>query len=370
VAGEVRHFDPAQYIQARKSIKLMCRETQLACASAALAMQDAGVTAGAFEPDRFGCVFGSEMLYGQPVSLAPVFAHSAADGRLDMSLWGKCFPHEMTPLWLLNYLPNMPACHMGISHRAYGPCNTIVQGDASGLLALIEAVCVIQRGWADVMLVGSVGNMISPTRQVYLAHDHLVGNVPDAADACRPFDATSRGVIPAEGAASLMVESTAHANARGATQLAEIIGFARAWGPLQGRCQASHRTIARCLHQAVELANLRGDAVGHVNAHGTGSLEIDRPEAQAIAEAIGDVPVTALKSYFGHAGAGCGALETAVSAMALQHGLVPPIRQYRTPDPQCPIRAIREPLSIRDKPAILVNHSTTGQIAAVVLRPA
>ena len=369
VVGEVHRFDANQFVKPRKAIKLMCRETQLACASAALAMQDAGVDASSLASDRFGTNFGSEMLYGMPAEMELVFRNSTVEGAVDMAAWGRRFPRDMYPLWLLNYLPNMPACHIAIAQQAFGPSNSVVQGDASGLLALIEATTVIQRGWADAMLVGSVGNTISPTKLIYLDHSRYVPEGPHVATACRPFDATSHGMIAAEGSAAFLLESRAHAESRGANVLAHIGGFARGWQAEPGGYRgATRKAIARCLDGCLAAAGWTPQQVGHLNAHATGALEMDRREAQAIHDVLKDVPVTAPKSYFGHAGAGCGSLEAAVSILALEAGLVPPILNYAVPDPECPVQAIvQEPLPLPLRTAILVNHSTTGQVAAVAL---
>ncbi|HEY6563043.1 MAG TPA: beta-ketoacyl synthase N-terminal-like domain-containing protein, partial [Pirellulaceae bacterium] len=215
-AGQVDGFDPAEFIKPRKAIKLMCRESQLAFAAAMLAAQDADLSNGASAADRMGVLFGSQMFYGMVDELAPVFRSSIVDGSFSMPAWGRSFGREMFPLWLLNYLPNMPACHIAIALQALGPNNTIVQGDASGLLALMEATSVIQRGWADVMLVGSVGSHLAVTREIHVSLDHISPRRDDVESACRPFDAACDGTVLAEGAAAVVLESSAHAKARGA----------------------------------------------------------------------------------------------------------------------------------------------------------
>ena len=263
----------------------------------------------------------------------------------------------------------MPACHIAIAQQAYGPSNSLVQGDASGLLAFIEATTVIQRGWADAMLVGSVGNTISPTKLVYLDHRRFVDEAAHVATACRPFDATSHGMIAAEGSAAFLVESREHAQARDARILARVDGFSRGWQAEPEKYSGATRdAIGRCLRDCLATADWTPQDVGHVNAHGTGVLEIDRREAQAIRDVLDDVPVTAPKSYFGHAGAGCGSLEAAVSILALADGRVPPILNYAVPDPECPIHAIaQDPLVTPLRTALLINHSTTGQVATVAI---
>jgi len=277
----------------------------------------------------------------------------------------------MFPLWLLLYLPNMPACHIAIAHKALGPNNTIVQGAASGLLAIIEAATVIERGWADAMLAGGVGNMICPTRVVYLANEDLSQRNDDPASACRPFDATRDGTVMAEGSAVFLLESREHAIARGAQIQTQLAGFGRAFGPVCGSVGSAHRsTVARCLSAALAAAQLQPRDIGHVNAHGAGIVETDRQEAQAIRDVLGDTPVTAPKSYFGNSGAACGTLETAVSILGTQAGEIPPTLNYERPDPDCPIRVVHgAPLAVRDKAWLAMNQSTTGQVATVAFIP-
>ena len=111
------------------------------------------------------------------------------------------------------------------------------------------------------------------------------------------------------------------------------------------------------------------DRIGHVNAHGSGTPETDRIEAAAIAAELGAVPVTAPKSFFGHLGAGGGAVELVASLMGLEQGLVPATLNYRSPDPECPVNVVHgEPLAGRPATAVKVNLCSTGQAVAVALR--
>ncbi|MBI3463128.1 MAG: beta-ketoacyl-[acyl-carrier-protein] synthase family protein, partial [Planctomycetes bacterium] len=129
IAGEVRDFDPKELIPQRKSLKVMCREIQLGVAAAHLAIQDAGVQPGDMDPERWGVDYGANLMLTVPDELG----HSVAacldeQGRFHFERWGERGMGEMFPLWLLKYLPNMPACHIGIAYDARGPNNTITQG--------------------------------------------------------------------------------------------------------------------------------------------------------------------------------------------------------------------------------------------------
>jgi len=151
-------FEAKDYVQPRKSLKVMSGEIQVAYAAGALAMQDAGLAKGALDPSRFGVVLGSELLYGELPEVVDCFAHCHVDGEFHFERWGDAAFKDLFPLWMLKYLPNMAACHIGIAHDARGPNNSIVEGQVSSLLAIGEAFSVIQRGLADVMLAGGSGS--------------------------------------------------------------------------------------------------------------------------------------------------------------------------------------------------------------------
>jgi 3-oxoacyl-[acyl-carrier-protein] synthase II len=371
IAGEVQGFQPEKYVNPRKAIKLMCRETQMGYAAATLAVQDARLVSDQVDPERMGVVFGSQMFYGLPKELAPVYRSCLAHGSANTLTWGQAFPKDMQPLWLLLYLPNMPGCHVAIAHRARGPNNTIVQGGASGVLAMIEAATLIQRSRVDLMIVGSVGSLIGPSREVYLTHDHLTRRWDDPASACRPFDRSRDGTVAAEGAAAIILEDLASAEARGAIPLAELTGFARGYGHAQVPTGgATPEATARCLSDTLSRAALSSTALGHINAHAAGTRDGDRQEAMAIREVLADAPVTAPKSYFGDSGAGSGVLEAAVSVLSIVSGVVPPTLNFTESDSACPVNVIRDaPRKTGARPAIVLSQSTTGQVAAVAMVP-
>ena len=164
--GQIVDFDPKLAVRPRKSLKVMSRDIQLGFAATDLAIADAGLTPGTVAPERFGIVFGSDMIYADIEDLESTYRRSAVDGRFDYSAWAEAIQQEVHPLWLLKHLPNMTASHVAIAHDARGPNNSIVLGDVSGLLAIAEAASVIRRGWADVMLAGGTGCRLHPTAMV------------------------------------------------------------------------------------------------------------------------------------------------------------------------------------------------------------
>ena len=369
--GQVPDFDAKRYVRPRKSLKVMSREIQMGFAAADLAMADAGLTAGAVAPERFGVVFGSDMIYADLEDLEGTYRRSARDGRFDFSLWAEAIQEELHPLWLLKHLPNMAASHIAIAHDARGPNNSIVLGDVSSLLAIAEAASVIQRGWADVMLTGGTGCRLHPTALVARGDALLSHRNDDFRRACRPFDRDRDGLVNGEGAAALVLESREHAERRGAEIHGRLLSWAAHCEPRARRHGVTGVSLRQAIRTALVGAGMRPEQLGHVNAHGVGTVEMDRAEAAAIAGELGDVPVTAPKSLVGHLGAGGGAVELVASVLGLERGLVPPTINHDTPDPDCPVNVVTgAPLADRPATAVAVNFCSTGQAAAVVVAAA
>jgi len=368
-AGQVKDFDAKQYVQPRKTIKVMCQEIQTAYAAAAQAMQAAGLSREQIDPQRMGVVLGSEMLYGELPEMAEVYRHCAVDGQFDAGRWGEYAFKDLFPLWMLKYLPNMAACHISIAHDAQGPNNSIVAGGVSSLLAIAEAAAIIQRGQADAMLAGGSGSLASVSSLPFRGWEHLSTWEKDPAGAIRPFDADRCGTVPGEGAGVLLLESRQHAQRRGAQPLARIAGWAsRCQSPGTPWAVRSGQAIRQAIVAALKSAQVDAAEIDHINAHGEGSLVQDRIEAEAIRSTLGTVPVTALKSYFGDLGAGSGAVELIGSILALVHGQTPPTRNCEKPAPDCPIEVVRQVPRPVQQPAVLaLNQSLTGQAAALVV---
>jgi 3-oxoacyl-[acyl-carrier-protein] synthase II len=375
IGGEVANFDAKQYVRPRKSLKVMSRDIQLAFAAADLACADAGLREKPIAPERLGVIFGAAMIPGELDELIGTYRNCLVDGRFDFGRWGPSAMTELFPLWMLKYLPNMPACHIGIGQDARGPNNSVTMGDVSSHSALAEAARILERGQADVMIAGGVGVGLHPVIWARGEAGKVSRRNGDPAAASRPFDAERDGVVNAEGAAACIVETRAHAEVRGATIFARLLGCAAAFEP--GNLRSSQRTttavrgdgaIRRAIGGALRDAGLAPADLGVVVAHGTSSIEDDRLEAQAIRGVLGDVPVTAPKGNYGYDGAGSGALETAVSILACQHKQIPHTLNYEHPDPQCPVNVVHgQPRPIDRPTALVLSHSLHGQAVAVVL---
>ena len=368
LVAQVADFDAKKYIRPRKSLKVMSRDIQLGFAAADMAFSNAGIKAGNVDPERVGVVFGADMIYSDLDELVEAYSSCRLNGEFDFRQWGTRAMDNIFPLWMLKYLPNMPACHIAIAHDARGPNNSITLSEVSSLLAIAEGAEVIHRGQADVMVVGGASCRLHPMRILSAGDSNLSHYHKDPAIASRPFDALRDGTVAGEGAAAFVLERRSYAQARGAKIIARVVGYASTFEPRSGNSSLKGNAIRSAISIALASAGLEPRNVGHVNAHGLSTIEEDRIEAQAIRDTLGDVPVTAPKSFFGNLGAGTGAVEMLVSLLALQKGQLPVTLNYQNPDPECPIRVVHGVAMPVEKPtAVILNQTTTGQSAAIVI---
>jgi 3-oxoacyl-[acyl-carrier-protein] synthase II len=368
IGAEIVDFDAKQYVTPRKSLKVMSRGIQLAFAAAQMAINQSGVTAAGVASDRFGVVFGADMIQVEPEELTSAFRSCIVDDQFDFSRWDERALAELYPLWMLKYLPNMPACHMAIALDARGPNNTIVLAEASSLAAMGEAVRVLERGAADVMIVGGTGSRIHPLSWCFRDTALQSPRHDDPSGVSRPFDARRDGMVYGEGSAAFILETRRHAEARHARILARIAGFASGFEACTPGQPFEGTAIRSVIQQCLKTARIEPHDLGHVNAHGLSTVDHDRAEAMAIRDTLGDVPVTALKSFFGNLGAGTGAVEMVGTLAAFETGQVPYTLNYEQPDPACPVNVVRDsPLAARQKAALLLNQTSMGQSVAMVL---
>jgi 3-oxoacyl-[acyl-carrier-protein] synthase II len=163
-----------------------------------------------------------------------------------------------------------------------------------------------------------------------------------------------------------VLESREHADRRGAKSLARIAGFGTR-SQTTADWSTSGDAICRTIRATLASAGMQAEDLSHVNAHGLSTREDDPIEARAIRDELGEIPVTAPKSFFGNLGQGGGMVELAVSILALEHGMVPPTLNYETPDPECPVNVVAE-MQPTDKSAFIkLNQNPSGQSAAVVV---
>jgi 3-oxoacyl-[acyl-carrier-protein] synthase II len=309
-----------------------------------------------------------------PQELAAIVETCRTESGFSTDLWGQEAVGKVAPLWLLRQLPNMPAGHVSIDHDARGPNNTITCRDASALLALSEAVRVIEAGRADAMIVGACSSNIHPVDIAkFHSFEGLSRRTDDPSRACRPFDFERDGTVVGEGAASFIVESYEHAVRRGAEIYAEVLGTGAGCDGYGVANESAGVGLVRAMESAITAAGVTPADLGHINAQGKSTQTDDIVESRAYHRVFGDlalrIPVTALKSYIGHFDAGAGAVELAGTLLSLKHGYVPATLNYEFPDPRCRLNVARgEAQRLSSRTAITVNRTAMGQSAAAVLR--
>ena len=373
IAGEIPDFDPKKIItsamkETRKSLNKMAHTIRLGLCAAQLAMTDAGLQKGQIDPFRFGVEFACVMVATELEDLCKG-AQTSCVGEppaVDYNIWGREGLKQVPPLWMLKYLPNMPACHVSILFDAQGPNNSITSTDTAGLLALGEAFRLLARDSADFFLVGGCDSKLNPVAIARhgLFQELVTEPTTDPTTAVKPFDAARNGTVVGEGAAVFGLEELEFAQKRGAKILGELVGFASGFD--KGR---TGKGLATVIRNALRDANVQPADIGHVNAAARGSRVLDPWDAKAIREVFGDVPVLAPKGHLGNSGAASGLIELAASVLALQHGQLPGTLNHSNPDPDCPVNVTSGPPKPIGSPyAVKLSVTDLGQCAAVVVK--
>ncbi|MFM7149056.1 MAG: beta-ketoacyl-[acyl-carrier-protein] synthase family protein [Gemmataceae bacterium] len=370
LGAEITDFDAKQYVEKsqRRSLKVMARPILLAVAAAQVALNHSRVDKNALDPTRFGIEFGCGLIASELPELADAAVVSAncQPGRVNLADWGEKGLSTIQPLWMLKYLPNMPACHISILHNAQGPNNSITESDASGILALLEASRILRRNKADFFLVGGCESKMNPLSMVRQGLFESLSTKNDTPEtACRPFDSDRDGQVLGEGATVLVVEDLEHARKRGAEIYGEVVGHGASFDR-----ELDGKGLALACEAALRQAGIGPEDLDHVNAHGLSTDRDDVWEAQGLAQIVGDkVPVFAAKGYFGNLGAASGITELALSLMGLKHGVMPTTINHDKTDPRCPIRIhTGSPRAVTKPFALKVCYTHMGQCGAVVVR--
>jgi 3-oxoacyl-[acyl-carrier-protein] synthase II len=296
-----------------------------------------------------------------------------AEGRFQFPRWGNEGMPKMSPLWLLKYLPNMPASHVAIYNDLRGPNNSLTLREAAANAAVGEAFQIILRGSADVMLCGATGTRLHPMKAIHAAQqEELAANDAEPARASRPFDRRRTGMVLGEGAGSIVLEELSNATARGADVFGEVLAAASSSAAQRRFVADREQALVNVLQSVLQSADVNPGEIGHIHAHGLSTRTGDAEEARAIQRVFGarvnPVPVTAAKSYFGNLGAGGGMVELIASLMAMRHGRLFPILNYETPDPECPVAAAVHGSAEPGNMFINLSVTPQGQASAILIR--
>jgi 3-oxoacyl-[acyl-carrier-protein] synthase II len=355
VAGEIKGFDAAQYID-RKQVRRTSRTTHLAIAAATMALHDAHLDLTKIDPYCIGVSLGAGVA-GLDKTMEG--ALSIADGST-----------RVNPLGVVSSLANMPAALAAAQFNLQGPNTTIVTACASGVQGIGEGAEMIRRGWADVMLAGGSD---APVLRIGILGFNGMGALAQRNDetACRPFDATRDGTILGEGSALLVVEGLTHAQQRGARIYAEVLGHATNLDTNNiVEPDMTGQSAANTMWAAIGRSGLQPDEISYIHAHGTATKANDIAETRGIKIVFGEKapPVSSIKSMLGHTLGAAGAIGVAVSAKAITTGWIPPTTNYATPDPDCDLDYVPNVARQVDVNTVLINaFGFGGQNACLVI---
>ena len=344
-AAEVKGFDLQRFLGPHyEPHKLCSRNAGFALAAAEMAWRDAGLNgAPTHNPEMVGVYLGG----GEgPIDFDNFVAAAIAGWdpekhELDSVRWAQVAAERLTAVKEFEQDPNCAAGHIACRFNAQGPNVNTLTACAASTQALGEAASLIRRGDADVMISGGAHSMIHPLGVTGFNRLTALSTRNDTcATASRPFDRTRDGFVLGEGAGILILEELESAKRRGARILAEIIGYGSTADAF--RVTDMHedgRGGAAAMRGALADARVQPQEIDYISAHGTGTEENDKIETLAIKTVFGDyarkVPISSVKSMFGHLIAGAGAVELITCVLAIRDGIVPPTTNYNEPDPNC-----------------------------------
>ena len=349
-AAEVKGFDPTGFIEPKEA-KRWDRFCKFGVVAAKQALAHAGLEITDANADRIGVSIGS-----------------GVGGLLTMEtqahvLEGKG-PGRVSPFTVPMMIPNMATGLAAIALGAKGPSSAVATACAAGSNAIGDAFRLLQLGKADAMVCGGAESAITPLGVAGFASAKALSfRNDDPSSASRPFDRDRDGFVIGEGSGVLVLETLAHAEARGATILAEIVGYGTT-------CDAHHITSptpggvggAAAMRLALEDGGIGADSIDYVNAHGTSTPANDSNETAAIKSALGaragQIPVSSTKSMTGHLLGGSGGIEAVACVLALQHNVIPPTINHTNPDPECDLDVV--PNSAREHTLETVLSNSFG----------
>ncbi|HSB71709.1 MAG TPA: beta-ketoacyl-ACP synthase II [Candidatus Methylomirabilis sp.] len=325
IAGEVKGFDPLQWIE-KKEVRKMDLFIQFAIAAAQMAYDDSGLKVTEENRERIGVFVGTGM-GGIP---ALEESHKTLLER---------GPGRISAFFIPSIITNLGSGQISMRFGMRGPNSCVSTACATGNHAIGDSFRIIQRGEADVMIAGGAEAVITPlTIGGFSAMKALSTRNGEPTRASRPFDKDRDGFVMGEGSGIMVLETLEHAQRRGARIYAELVGYGMS-------ADAYHITLpaldgaVRSMRLSLEEARVTPSQVGYINAHGTSTPAGDLNETQAIKAVFGDharaLPVSSTKSMTGHLLGAAGGIESVITVLAIVRGMLPPTINYETPDPEC-----------------------------------
>jgi 3-oxoacyl-[acyl-carrier-protein] synthase II len=359
IAGEVKGFDPEQWIE-KKEVKKSDTFIHYAIVAAQMAVDDAKLDTKSEDPDRVGVIIGSG-IGGLPL-IEEMHRKLVERG-----------PARISPFFIPGLIVNLATGQISIRFNARGPSSAPATACATGAHAIGDAFKIIQRDDADIMFAGGSEAVVTPLAVGGFAAMRALSTRNDEPErASRPWDAERDGFVMGEGSGVLILEEREHALRRGATIYCELAGYGMT-------SDAYHITspsedgdgMARVMIRALKDAGLQPADIDYINAHGTSTPVGDRIETIAIKKVFGDhaykVAVSSTKSMTGHLLGAAGGLESAIAAMVVKTGVVPPTINYENPDPECDLDYVPNQARQMDARHVLSNSFGFGGTNATLI---
>jgi len=350
IGGQVRGYTPEDHFN-RQQIALFDRFTQFTLLAAREAIAQSGLSFSGELSDRSGVVLGTSG--GGMNTLDENYRSVYEEGK-----------NRVHPFVVPKLMNNAATSHVSMEFNLRGPSFTVATACASSNHAMGHAFQLIRGGAAPVMITGGSESMLC-----FGGVKAWEGLRVMSKDGCRPFSANRNGMVQGEGAAVFVFEEYEHAKARGADILAEVIGFAMT-SDASDIVMPSKQGAARAISGAMRDAGLSPEAVGYINAHGTGTAANDKTECAAVVDVFGAhadrLMISSTKSMHGHLIGGTGAVELLACVMALRDGVIAPTIGYEEPDPECTLDVVPNEAREADVDVVLSNAFAFGGLNAVL----
>ncbi|HEY6141084.1 MAG TPA: beta-ketoacyl-ACP synthase II [Thermoanaerobaculia bacterium] len=350
IAGEVRGFDPEQWIE-KKEVKKSDTFIHYAVAAAQMAVDDAGLDTGACDNERLGVIIGSG-IGGLPL------IEETHKKLLDRG------PGRISPFFIPGLIVNLASGHISIRFNCKGPSSAPATACATGAHAIGDAFKIIQRDEADVMFAGGTEAVVTPLAVGgFAAMRALSTRNDDPRHASRPWDLNRDGFVMGEGAGVLLLEERERAIARGAKIYCELTGYGMSSDAYHITSPAEDGSgMINVMRRALKDSGLQTTDIDYINAHGTSTPLGDKAETLAIKGVFGEhaykLSVSSTKSMTGHLLGAAGGLEAAIAALVVKEDVLPPTINYETPDPDCDLDYV--PNQARPKPVRHVLSNSFG----------
>lgn len=360
IAGEVKNIDFEAVID-KKEIRRNDRVTNLALVAAHEAYTQAKLEGATLNPFKFGTFVGSGI--GGLNTIYEETKTSVTRGQ-----------DRISPFFIPNSIINLIGAKIGIKYGAKGANMPQVTACSAATNSIGEAYRNILHGYLDIAITGGAEAPVNEIGVGGFASLKALNFSNDPEVASVPFDKRRSGFVIAEGAGILILEALEHAQARGATIIAEMVGYGTTSDAFHMTAPDDEATgIEACLKMAIEDAGITPGQIGYINAHGTSTLLNDRLETLGIKKAFGpsayDVNISSTKSMTGHALGAAGAIETVATIMALKSGIIPPTIHLLEPDPECDLNYTPNVAVKRDIDyAMNINIGFGGQNAAIIFK--